>query len=125
MNRFDLEVDANGADKRRRERVIRVAKQKRRFTNRTVSNDEQFEHVVEVLVCCVCEPFAIASHLAFSIGPLQLPLVANKISRARTKLLKFLQQSANMVKHCMLGLYKNCMQCTQSCINRRSKTAKN
>jgi len=47
---FDLEINSDGTDKRRSERVIRVAEQERGFAHTAVADDEKFEHVVEVLV---------------------------------------------------------------------------
>ena len=45
-----FEVDADGADERRRKRIVRVAEQERRLADATVADDQQLEHVVEVLV---------------------------------------------------------------------------
>jgi len=63
VNSLDFEVDADGADKRRRERVVRVAEEKRRFADAAVADDEQFEHVVEVLVRRVRLPTTVTRHL--------------------------------------------------------------
>lgn len=49
-NSFDFEIDPNGADEGRGEGVIRVTEQKRCFPHTAVANDEQFEHVVKVLI---------------------------------------------------------------------------
>ena len=45
-----LEVDAHRADESRREGVISIAKQEGGFTHTAVANDQDLEHVVEVLV---------------------------------------------------------------------------
>ena len=47
---LDFEVDADCTDERRRERVVRVAEQERRLADAAVADDEQLEHVVEVLI---------------------------------------------------------------------------
>lgn len=47
---FDLEVDAHGADEGGGEGVVRVAEQEGGFPNAAVADDQQLEHVVEVLV---------------------------------------------------------------------------
>lgn len=62
-----FEIDAHRRDEGRRERVVRIAKQKAGFANAGVADDQQLEHVVEVLVCGVLLPFrvAAASHLFF------------------------------------------------------------
>lgn len=49
-NSFDFEIDANRADKRRGKGVVRVAEQERCFSHAAIANDQQLEHVVEVLV---------------------------------------------------------------------------
>ncbi|RUS78396.1 hypothetical protein EGW08_013844, partial [Elysia chlorotica] len=56
---LDLEVDADRADKGRRERVVCVAEQEGRLAHTTVADDEQLEHVVEVLVRGVLLPFGV------------------------------------------------------------------
>lgn len=60
-----FEIDAHRRDERRRERVVRIAEQETGFTDAGVADDQQLEHVVEVLVCGVLLPFrvAAASHL--------------------------------------------------------------
>lgn len=45
-----LEVNAHGADKGWSEGVISIAEKEGGFANTAVANDEQFEHVVKVLV---------------------------------------------------------------------------
>lgn len=47
---LDLEVDAYSADKGRREGVVCIAEEERCLAHAAVSDDEDFEHVVEVLV---------------------------------------------------------------------------
>lgn len=47
---FDLEVYANGADKGWSEGVICVAEEERGFAHAAVPNDQDLEHIVEVLV---------------------------------------------------------------------------
>lgn len=61
---FYFEINADCADERWGEAVVRISKQKRRLSDRTVSYDQQFEHVVEILVGGVLLPFWIgSSHL--------------------------------------------------------------
>lgn len=64
-NGLDLEIDAHRRDERRRERIVRIAEQEAGFADARVADDQQLEHVVEVLVCGVLLPFRIAaaSHL--------------------------------------------------------------
>lgn len=50
MHRFDFEVDADRADKRRGEGVVSVTEQKTSFSHTAVANDEQLEHVVKILI---------------------------------------------------------------------------
>lgn len=45
-----FEVDAHGADEGRGEGVVSVAEEEGGLTNAAVANDEQFEHVVKILV---------------------------------------------------------------------------
>lgn len=47
---FDLEVYANSADKGWSEGVICVAEEERGFAHAAVPNDQDLEHIVEVLV---------------------------------------------------------------------------
>lgn len=47
---LDFEVDAHRADKGRREGVVCVAEQEGGLSHTAVADDEQLEHVVEVLV---------------------------------------------------------------------------
>ena len=47
---LDLEVNAHGADKGGREGVVSVSEQKGRLAHAAVANEQQLEHVVEVLV---------------------------------------------------------------------------
>jgi hypothetical protein len=62
-----FEVNSHGGDKRRREGIICVAKEKRCLSHTRVADDEKFEHVVEVLVCGIFLPFGIlSSHLKYS-----------------------------------------------------------
>lgn len=47
---FDFEVDADSGDEGRGERVVGVAEQERRLAHAAVADDQQFEHVVEILI---------------------------------------------------------------------------
>lgn len=47
---FYFEIDPDGADECGREGVVRVAEQKGSFAHTAVANNEQFEHVVKVLI---------------------------------------------------------------------------
>jgi len=47
---LDLEVDAHGADEGRGEGVVGVAEQEGGLAHAAVADDQQLEHVVEVLV---------------------------------------------------------------------------
>lgn len=47
---FDFEVDAHGADEGRREAVVRVTEEEGCLTDRTVADDQQFEHIIEILI---------------------------------------------------------------------------
>ena len=49
-DRLDLEVDADSADKGRGERVVGVAEEEGGLADGAVADDEELEHVVEVLV---------------------------------------------------------------------------
>ena len=60
MHSLHLEVDADRTHERRSERVVRVAEQERRLTDTAVTDDEQLEHVVEVLICGVRLPATVA-----------------------------------------------------------------
>ena len=60
-NRLHLEVDADGADEGRRERVVRVPEEEGRLADAAVADNEQLEHVVEVLVGGVFLPFPVVS----------------------------------------------------------------
>lgn len=50
---LDLEVDAHSADKGGREGVIGISEQEGRLAHAAVANEQQLEHVVEVLVRCI------------------------------------------------------------------------
>lgn len=60
-HRLDFKINADRAHERRREAVVRVSEEERRLAHRTVADDQQFEHVVEVLVGGVFLPFWICS----------------------------------------------------------------
>lgn len=47
---FYFEIDPNRADECRCKGVIRITEQERCFSHTAIANDEQFEHVVKVLV---------------------------------------------------------------------------
>lgn len=50
VDSLHFEVDAHGADKGRGEGIISIAEEEGGLTNTAVANDEQFEHVVKILV---------------------------------------------------------------------------
>lgn len=62
---FHFEVYPNGGYKSGRERIVRVPEQERRFTHAAVTDDQQLEHVIEILVGAFFLPFSIlcTSHL--------------------------------------------------------------
>ena len=51
-----FEVDANGADEGRGEGVVGISEEEGGLAHGAVPDDEQLEHVVEVLVGCVLLP---------------------------------------------------------------------
>jgi len=65
---LDLEVDADRADERWRERVISIAEQERGFADTAVANDQQLEHVVKALVGRISTILAIV-HCRWRHGP--------------------------------------------------------
>lgn len=65
-----LEVNAHSADEGRGEGVIGIAEEEGGFANTAVADDEQFEHVVKILVGGIFDSsFAIShgSHLALRV----------------------------------------------------------
>lgn len=56
---FNFEVDADGRDERRRERVVCITEEKRCLANGRVADNQQFEHIVVVLVRRLFLPFLI------------------------------------------------------------------
>lgn len=52
-DRFDLEVDAYGADEGRGKGVIGVAEQEAGFAHAAVANNQELEHIIKVLISCV------------------------------------------------------------------------
>lgn len=61
---FHLEINPNRADERRREAVIGVSEKERGLPHRAVTYDQQFEHIVEILIGGVFLPFWVcAGHL--------------------------------------------------------------
>lgn len=58
VHRLDFEVDAHRADEWVAEGVVCVAEQKGGLTHAAVADDEQFEHVVKILVRAI--PLAVA-----------------------------------------------------------------
>lgn len=56
---FHFEVDADGGYERGRETVVGVSEQKRRLTDAAVADDQQLEHVIEVLVGPFLLPFPV------------------------------------------------------------------
>lgn len=62
-----FEVDADRGHERGRETVVGVPEQERSLADATVADDQQLEHVVEVLVGALLLPFAVlAGHLCAS-----------------------------------------------------------
>lgn len=57
-----LKVDAHGADEGWGEGVIRIAEEEGSFANTAVANDEQFEHVVKILVRSIFDSSFTISH---------------------------------------------------------------
>lgn len=57
-----LKVDAHGADEGWGEGVIRIAEEEGSFANTAVANDEQFEHVVKILVRSIFDSGFTISH---------------------------------------------------------------
>ena len=53
---LDFEIDAHGGDEGRSERVVSIAEKEAGFAHRAVPNNQQFEHVVKVLVGSVFLP---------------------------------------------------------------------
>lgn len=63
-HRFHFEIDAHGGHEGRRETVVGVPEQKWRFAHAAVADDQQLEHVIEVLVGALLLPFPVlAGHL--------------------------------------------------------------
>ena len=63
-NGFHFEVDPDGWYKGRRKRIVGIPEQKRRLSYWRVTNNQQLEHVVEVLVCCILLPsWILTGHL--------------------------------------------------------------
>lgn len=60
-DRLDLEVDAHGWDEGRCEAVVRVAEEETRLAHARVADDEQLEHVVEVLIGRILLPLGIST----------------------------------------------------------------
>lgn len=61
---FYFEIDADCGHEGRRETVVGVPKQERSLADATVADDEQLEHVIEVLVGPFLLPFTVlAGHL--------------------------------------------------------------
>lgn len=60
-----FEVDSDGGHECGRERVIGVSEEEARLAHARVADDEQFEHVVKVLIGCIFLPLGIstAGHL--------------------------------------------------------------
>ena len=65
---LDFEVDADRTDKRRREWVISIAEQERRFADAAVADNQQLEHVVEALVGGISAILAVG-HCRWWHGP--------------------------------------------------------
>lgn len=62
---LDLEVNAHCANKGRGEGVVSVAEQEGSLSHTAVANDQDFEHVIKVLVNCIFLPLLVlsSSHL--------------------------------------------------------------
>lgn len=58
---FHFKVDAHRADKSRRETIVGITEQKRRFSYGTVADNQQLKHVVEVLIGSIFLPLWISS----------------------------------------------------------------
>jgi len=54
-----FEVDADRGHERGRETVVRVPEQERRFAHAAVADDQQLEHVIEILVGALLLPLAV------------------------------------------------------------------
>ena len=59
---LDFEIDANRWNEGRREGIIGVTEQERCFANAAVADDQQFEHVVEILISCIFLPPVVLAH---------------------------------------------------------------
>ena len=57
-----LKVDAHGADEGWGEGVISIAEEEGSFADTAVANDEQFEHVVKILVRSIFDSGFTISH---------------------------------------------------------------
>ena len=55
-NCLDFEVDANGRDEGGGEGVVGVSEEKGGFSHRRIADNQEFEHVVEVLVGSILLP---------------------------------------------------------------------
>jgi len=76
---FYFEIDADSGHEGRRETVVGVPKQKRSLADAAVADDEQLEHVIEVLVGPFLLPFTVlAGHLCCAPNKRQLLLRQNK-----------------------------------------------
>lgn len=58
---FHFKVDANSADKGARKRVVGIAEQERSLANATIADDQQLEHVVEILIGRIFLPLSVAA----------------------------------------------------------------
>ena len=60
-NGLDLEVYSDGANEGRAERIVRIAEEEGSLSNAAVPNDQQLEHVIEVLIGRILLPLGVAS----------------------------------------------------------------
>lgn len=58
---FHFKVNANSADKGARKRVVGISEQERSLANATIADDQQFEHVVEILIGRIFLPLSVAA----------------------------------------------------------------
>lgn len=59
---LDFEVDADGWDESRREGIIGITEEKRRFADTAIPDDQQFKHVIEILVSRILLPPVVLAY---------------------------------------------------------------
>lgn len=62
VDSLHLEVNAHSADEGRSEGVVGIAEEEGGFANAAVADDEQFEHVVKILVGSIFDSSFTISH---------------------------------------------------------------